>query len=163
VLLPCLVATPCSAQLGRAAIGFAGGLFGGVHVATGIFVFKARAFGWNMHTPEDILTLRPETAPILVMPVIGALVGYQSSKRLAGAATWGSIGLVGGALVGAGAGHMLWGTSEGRWAAGTIGSAAGLAIGSALGALLTSGGASEEDEHRPAPYLTFSIPVGRRR
>lgn len=159
LLLSGLVPSPCSAQVGRAAIGLAGGLLGGVHVTTGIFVFKSRVFGWNMHTPEDILTLRPETAPIVVMPVIGAFVGYRSSKRLAGAATWGSIGLAGGALVGAGAGHLLWGTSEGRWAAGTIGSAAGLAIGSALGALLTSGGASDEDDRRPAPYLTFSIPV----
>lgn len=161
LLLTCLAPAPGSAQVGRAAIGLAGGLFGGVHVVTGIFVFKSRVFGWNMHTPEDILTIRPETVPIVVMPVVGAFVGYQSSRRLAGAATWGSIGLAGGALLGAGTGHLLWGTSEGRWAAGTIGSAAGLAIGSALGALLTSGGGSDDEEQRPAPYLTFSIPVGR--
>ena len=150
---------PASAQATSAALGLVGGLVGGVHVSTGIFVFKARAYGFNLHTAEDILTVRPETLPILVMPLAGGILGYRSSTRLAGAATWSAVGLAGGAITGAVLGHFIGGTSEWRWAGGTVGSAAGLVLGGVLGALFTSG--DSNDERTPATVLlpVLSIPL----
>jgi hypothetical protein len=149
------------AQLLSTTLGFAGGLIGGVHVTTGIFVFKSRVIGWNMHTAEDVLSIQGETLPVLIGPVAGALLGYYSPDRLGDAATWGGVGLLGGAIIGAGVGHVVWGHTEGRWSGGTVGSAAGLAIGAVLGALLS--GSGEPDENREAtaaPMLMFSIPIG---
>lgn len=162
--LSILPAQPAQAQVGRAALGLIGGLAAGVHITTGVFVVRSRVFGHDMHSTEDLVTIRPETLPIVVLPVAGALVGYQSSTRLAGAATWGGFGLVAGAAAGAGLGHLLSGTSGGRWAGGTIGSAAGLALGVMLGAALSS---DDEDVNGGAigvaRYVGISIPFGRGR
>jgi MFS family permease len=159
--LTTLTPRPAQAQVGRAALGLIGGLAAGVHVTTGVFVLRSRVFGHDMHSTEDIVTVRPETMPIIAMPVAFALVGYRSSSRLAGAATWGGLGFVAGAAVGAGLGHILSGTSGGRWAGGTIGSAAGLALGAVLGAALLP------DEDDPGDgfvagrrYVGISIPFG---
>lgn len=159
--LSSLLPRPVEAQVGRAALGLIGGLGAGIHVTTGIFVLRSRVFGHDMHSTEDVVTLRPETVPIIAMPVAFGIVGYRSSSRLAGAATWGGLGLVAGAAVGAGVGHLLSGTSGGRWAGGTIGSAAGLALGAILGAAVLADDDGPDDAAiAPRRYVGISIPFG---
>jgi hypothetical protein len=159
--LSILPARPAQAQVGRAALGLVGGLAAGVHVTTGVFVARSRIFRHDVHSTEDLVSLRPETVPIVVLPLAGALVGYRSSSRLAGAATWGGFGLVAGAAVGAGLGHFLSGTSGARWAGGTIGSAAGLALGAMLGAaLLPDDDGPAEGAVAGRRYVGISIPLG---
>jgi MFS family permease len=156
-----LAPEPAHAQAGRAALGLAGGLAAGVHVTTGLFVARSRIFRHDVHSTEDLISLRPETVPIIVMPLAGALVGYRSSSRLAGAATWGGFGLVAGAAFGAGLGHFLSGTSGARWAGGTIGSAAGLALGAILGAaILPRDDDPAEGAIAGRRYVAISIPLG---
>lgn len=153
-----------SAQLLPATLGFTGGLIGGAYVTTGAYVFKSRATGWVLHSPADLLSPRLEALPVVIGPVAGAILGYRDRRRLAAAMTWGGVGLVSGAFVGAGFGQLIWNDSEGRWAGGTIGSAAGLAIGVIVGALThrdeEEAGAGQGGAR--APYVTFSIPLGGR-
>lgn len=142
-------------------LGFIGGAVAGAHISIGAYILRSRLTGWNFHAVEEIVSPRLETMPIIVAPVAGAVLGAASSERLGAAATWGGIGLVSGALIGASIGHQIWGDSPGRWAGGTIGSAAGMLIGSVLGAALLSSDSDEEAGVAARPrYLTFSIPVG---
>ncbi len=151
-----------TAQELASALGFAGGLFAGAYMTTGAYVLKSRATGWVLHSASDLVAPRPEALPLVVMPIAGAVLGYRSPEKLSAAATWGTVGLVGGGLAGAAMGELVWGNSEGRWAGGTIGSALGLAVGAIAGAI---GGGSDEEERpagQAASYLTFSIPIGGR-
>lgn len=153
-----------SAQLLPATLGFAGGLIGGAYVTTGAYVLKSRATGWVLHTPAELLSARLEALPVVIGPVSGAILGYRDRRRLAAAMTWGGVGLVSGAFIGAGFGQLIWNDSEGRWAGGTIGSAAGLAIGVIVGALThrNQDEAGDGGGGARAPFVTFSIPLGGR-
>jgi hypothetical protein len=152
-----------SAQVLPATLGLVGGFVGGTYITAGVYVFKSRATGWTLHGTEDVLSIRPELLPLAVMPIAGAWLGYQSPKKLAAAGTWGGVGLLAGAAIGAGFGQLIWGTNEGRWAGGTIASAAGLAIGAIIGAL-TYRESSDENPRSAAsaPFVTFTIPLGGR-
>lgn len=142
-------------------LGFIGGAVAGAHISIGAYILRSRLTGWNFHAVEDIARPRLETMPIILAPISGAVLGAASSERLGAAATWGGVGLVSGALIGATIGHQIWGDSPGRWAGGTIGSAAGLLLGSVLGASLMSSDSDGEANAAARPrYLTFSIPVG---
>lgn len=152
----CIAPQRAHAQALSAGLGFAGGLLGGAYVTTGTYVLKSRATGWTLHSVSDIIAPRLEALPLVVMPIAGAVIGYQSKETLADVGTWGGVGLVGGAIVGVGFGQLIWGGSEGRWAGGTIGSAAGLAIGAVLGALASSTDESAPQE-TPAFRLSFSL------
>lgn len=155
------VGRPAEAQFTSASLGFVGGLVAGAHTATGIYVLKSRLTGWNFHAVDDIVSPRLETMPIVILPIAGAVLGASSSTKLGAAATWGGVGIVSGAAIGATVGHLLWGDTQGRWAGGTIGSAAGLLIGSILGGALKSDGSDDEAEAGARPrYITFSIPLG---
>jgi hypothetical protein len=150
-----------SAQLASTAVGFVGGLVTGAHITTGIYVFRTRATGWELHAIEDMISANVSALPIVIFPIAGAVVGNRSSTRLAAAATWGGAGLVGGAVVGTVIGHLVWGDSQGRWAGGTMGSATGLALGVILGAALKrSASDGGEQEGIAAPLVTISLPLG---
>jgi hypothetical protein len=151
---------PARAQEFTTALGLGGGLLAGASVTTGLYVLRSRATGWVLQSPTDLLAARPEAMPIVVAPIVGAVLGYRSPDRLSAAAAWGGVGFVSGGAIGVGIGHLIWGNSEGRWAGGTIGSALGLAVGAIAGAV---GRADEEVEVPAASYLSFSIPLGGRR
>jgi hypothetical protein len=151
---------PARAQELTTALGLGGGLLAGAYVTTGLYVLRSRTTGWVLHSPSELLAARPEAVPVVVAPIVGAVLGYQSPHRLSAAAAWGGVGFVSGGAIGVGIGHLIWGNSEGRWAGGTIGSALGLAVGAIAGAVDR---ADDEVEAPAASYLSFSIPLGGRR
>jgi hypothetical protein len=153
-----------ASQVVSTAVGFAGGLVAGAHVTTGVYVFRARATGWELHAIEDMLSPNVETLPLVLFPVAGAILGNRSSSKLGAAATWGGAGVLGGAIVGTVIGHLIWGDSQGRWAGGTMGSATGLAVGAILGAALKrSDSGNGEQDGAAASLFTISLPLGTSR
>jgi hypothetical protein len=150
-----------SSQAVSTAVGFAGGLVAGAHVTTGIYVFRSRATGWELHAIEDMLSPNIETLPLVVFPIAGAILGNRSPTKLGAAATWGGAGVLGGAVLGTIIGHLIWGDSQGRWAGGTMGSATGLAVGAILGAALKRTDTTTADGDAAAASLfTISLPLG---
>ncbi|NNF26286.1 MAG: hypothetical protein HKN73_03565, partial [Gemmatimonadetes bacterium] len=141
---PALEGRRIEAQVLPAVVGGVGGLLAGAYVTTGVFVLKSRATGWVMHSVETLIEPAPELLPLVAGPVAGALLGARSSGRLEAGAAWAGIGLASGAGLGALAGHLIWNSVEGRWAGGIIGSAAGLLVGSVVGA-------ATHDEGGPEP------------
>ena len=161
VVLVFLVPRQASGQVVSSSLGFLGGVVAGTHMSMGAYVLKSRLTGWNFHSVDEILSPQFETLPIIIAPIAGVVLGASSPGKLGAAATWGGVGLVSGAAVGATVGHFIWGDTQGRWAGGTIGSAAGLLIGSVLGAALKSDGSDDEAESAARPlFITVSIPVG---
>lgn len=139
-----------------AALGAGGGFVVGTYSMMAIYVTKAR-FGHFLFSLDEVLAIRPEILPVVAGPIAGAWVGAESSTALGRAVGWGSLGFVGGAAIGAGAGHLIWGTPEGRWAGGIIGSAIGLLSGVVLG----GADALAEDDTGPSTTLfEFTIPMG---
>lgn len=150
---------PASAQVLSASLGFTGGLIGGAYITTAVYVLRSRTGGYILNSPHELISARPEGLPLVIAPVAGAVLGYRDADRLKAAGTWGAVGLVGGAAVGAGIGTLIWGDSEGRWAGGTIGSALGLIIGAVAGAAAEQG-EPEDATSAAARWLTVSIPIG---
>lgn len=145
-----------AAQVGSGVAGAAGGLVAGGYTMAAIYVAEAR-FGRFLHSYDEMLALRPEILPVVAGAFAGGWLGAESSTALGRAAGWGGIGLVGGAALGAGVGHLVWRSSEGRWAGGIIGSAVGLVTGAILGA---ADGLDERAEGRPVALFSFSLPLG---
>lgn len=161
ILLVCLVPRQANGQFVSSSLGFLGGVVAGTHMSMGAYVLKSRLTGWNFHSVDEILSPQFETLPVIIAPIAGAVLGASSPGKLSAAATWGGVGLVSGAAAGATVGHFIWGDTQGRWAGGTIGSAAGLLIGSVLGAAMKSDGSDDEAASAARPrFITFSIPVG---
>jgi hypothetical protein len=133
--LTLLAPRPTAAQTQALAVagGAVGGVVVGLYTTMSIYVAKARA-GSYLFSVDEFLEPRIESVPLFLGPAAGAFVGYQSAAALGGAALWAGFGFAGGAALGAGAGELLWGTAEGRWAGAIIGSAAGLLLGATLGA-----------------------------
>ncbi len=137
-------------------LGAGGGFVVGTYSMLAIYVTKAR-FGHFLFSFDEVLQIRPEILPLVAGPIAGAWVGVESSTALGRSVGWGSLGFLGGGAIGVGAGHLIWGTSEGRWAGGIIGSAIGLLGGVVLGAK------DAFDEGEPGPTTTlfeFTIPLG---
>jgi hypothetical protein len=144
------------AQVGPALLGAAGGLLVGGYTTVTIYVTKAR-FGRYLFSTDELLSLRPETLPVLVGPVAGAWVGAESSTALGRSAAWGALGLAGGAALGGLTGRLLSDADEAPWAGAVIGGGVGLLTGAILGAI----DGLDDDPGGGAPVnLTFSLPLG---
>lgn len=148
---------PAAGQLGSALVGATGGLTAGIYTTTAIYVTEAR-FGRYIYSPEDVLTINPRVIPLVAGPVAGAWLGAKSGRALETAALWGGVGFLGGAALGVGTGHLVWRTSEGRWAGAVIGSALGFLAGAVLGG--REGLRDDEREDVGGATFTVSIPVG---
>jgi hypothetical protein len=146
-----------SGQVGSALLGAAGGLVVGGYTTIAIYVTKAR-FGRYVFSPDELLSLQPEIAPVLVLPVAGAAVGAESTTALGRSAGWGALGFAAGAVVGGLAGRLVSDTDEAPWAGAIIGSGAGLLLGAILGAI---DGLDESGGSAPVA-LSWSLPVGGR-
>lgn len=147
---------PASAQVVPTIVGTAGGLAAGVYTTVAVYVTKAR-FGSYLFSVDDLVSIRLETVPVAALPVAGAWLGQQSGEAVWDAALWGGVGFLGGAVAGAGAGELIWGTEEGRWAGAIIGSALGMLTGATLGAR----GALDDSRSDPAPVtFSFTLPLG---
>lgn len=145
-------------QVGSAFVGATGGLAAGLYTTTAIYVTEAR-FGHYIYSPDEVLTLNPRLLPMVVGTVAGGWLGAESGHALGRAGLWGGVGLLGGATLGLGVGHLVWDTSEGRWAGAVMGSALGLLAGAVLGG---REGLDDDDGGGDAAAMTFavSIPVG---
>lgn len=142
-------------QAGAAVLGGVGGLVVGGYTTVAIYVTKAR-FGRYLFSPDEFLALRPETLPVIVTPVAGALLGLESSVALGRSAGWGALGFITGAAVGGLTGKLLSDSEEGPWAGAVIGSGAGLLVGVVLGAI-----DGLDDDGAAAPLaFSWSIPWG---
>ncbi len=158
LLLPGAASPPGAAgQTVPAIAGAAGGFVAGTYVTTAVYVTKAR-FGRFLFSLDDALTFTPELLPMVAGPVAGGWLGAESKVALGRAVGWGAVGFFGGAALGLGAGHLLWGDVEGRWAGAIIGSAAGMLTGVVLGAL--DGLDDEGGEPAVVPVLSVRIPLG---
>ena len=154
VACPRPVAAQSTIALGTA--GLATGAFTGIYATTAIYVAKART-GRFLFSVDEFVSLRPETWPIIVAPIAGAVVGLHSGRALGGAVTWGGWGFVLGAVVGGATGQLAWPGEEGRWAGAIMGSATGLLVGFALGARARW---DDEDAGGAQGFgAQFSIPV----
>ena len=145
-----------AAQAASGVAGATGGLVAGGYTMVAIYVAEARS-GRFVHSYDEMLRLRPEILPVIAGAVAGGWLGAESSTALARSAGWGGIGLVGGAALGAGVGHLIWRSSEGRWAGGVIGSAVGLVTGAILGA---ADGLDDRDGGQPVTLFSLSLPLG---
>lgn len=125
--------TRASAQAIPTTLGIAGGFVAGTYTMAAVYVLKAR-FGRYLFSLDDALTITPEMLPVVAGPIAGGWLGAESKVALGRAAGWGALGFLGGAALGVGAGHLIWGGEEGRWAGAIIGSATGLVVGAILGA-----------------------------
>lgn len=144
-----------SSQVAPVAIGTGAGLVVGTYTTTAIYVLKAR-FGSYLFSLGDAVAFRPEVLPVLITPAAGAWLGSRSTKALERAGLWGGLGFAGGAALGAVAGEVLWKDTEGRWAGAIVGSAAGLLVGVALGAV----DGLDETPGEPIPVLSIRVPLG---
>lgn len=145
------------AQVGPALLGAAGGLVVGGYTTVAIYVTKAR-FGRYLFSPDELVALRPEILPVVVLPVAGAVLGAESTTALGRSAGWGAIGFAAGGVVGGLTGRLVSDTDEAPWAGAIIGSSAGLLAGAILGAI-----DGLDDSGGGAPVaLSWSVPVGGR-
>lgn len=149
---------PAAGQIGPAIAGTAGGLAAGLYTTTAIYVTEAR-FGHYIFSVDDVVSPNLRLLPMVVGPVAGGWVGAESGHALGRAGLWGGLGFLGGAALGAGTGHLVWETSEGRWAGAIIGSALGLLTGAVLGG---RDGLRDDDAGPAGGSVTFalSIPMG---
>ena len=146
---------PVASQADRVASAIGGvavGAVAGVYVTTGIYVMKAR-FDSYIFSLHDLVRVRLETLPLVLMPVGLGTLGAVEPGRLWNGALWGLIGFVGGAGLGAGLGHALGDSSEATWAGGIIGSAFGTLIGLTAGALMHGGGSGSSGA------VTVTVPI----
>lgn len=151
--------TPAAGQVGTAIVGATGGLAAGLYTTTAIYVTEAR-FGRYIFSVDDVLRVNLRLLPMVVEPALGGWLGAKSGRALGRAALWGGVSFFGGAAVGAGAGHLIWRTSEGRWAGAIIGSALGLIAGATVGG---RSGLRDAENGEEAGRATFSIsiPIGK--
>lgn len=146
-------------QVGSALVGATGGLAAGLYTTTAIYVTEAR-FGHYIYSPDEVLTLNPRLLPVVAGTVAGGWLGAESGHALGRAGLWGGVGLLGGATLGLGVGHLVWDTSEGRWAGAVMGSALGLLAGAVLGGREGLGDDDDDDDGAAAMTFAVSIPVG---
>jgi hypothetical protein len=128
-------------------------------LTTGTVVLEAR-MGRYIFSLDELIAIRPETLPVLVMPVVGAVAGARSSATLRRAAVGGVLGLAGGVALGSIVGSQIWPTPEGPWAGGIIGGAAGMLAGAIL--YTTLGSSDSSSDGGQALTLSLRLPWGRR-
>jgi hypothetical protein len=155
--LTTLPGSRATAQVLPAAAGLVGGFVAGTMVTTGTVVLEAR-LGRYIYGMGDFLSVRPELLPIVVGPVAGVVLGATKPETLKRVGRGAAIGLVGGAVVGAGVGQLLWQSEDGRWAGGIIGAATGIVAGSIVGAVTKS--RSDEAQSVPLASLSLRLPWG---
>jgi hypothetical protein len=151
ILLP----RPAQAQEWLAgAVGGALGMGAGGYVSLGIVTLQARR-GSYLYGIDDFLGW--QSTPVIAGTLTGVVLGLWDQRRLRHT-VYGSIGGAAvGTVVGAFVGKHKWPPPEGVWAGGVIGGAAGILVGSAVGALwpVDSGG-----EAQPVS-LSIQLPLGR--
>jgi hypothetical protein len=152
---------PAAGQIGSAILGATGGLAAGLYTTSAIYVTEAR-FGRYIFSVDEVVSVNVRFLPMVVEPVLGAWLGARSGRALARAGLWGGVSFIGGAAVGAGAGHLIWRTSEGRWAGAIIGSALGFLTGATLGGRSGLRDAERRGDARPVTF-SISFPIGRSR
>jgi hypothetical protein len=144
------------AQVLPAAAGAVGGFFAGTFVTTGVVVLEAR-LGRYIYGLDELVAVRPEVLPIVIFPVVGAVVGATSPHTLRRAGFGALVGTAGGAVIGTGLGQLIWSTSEGRWAGGIIGGATGMLA----GAIIYASSGRNKGDGDPVPIAAVSIKLPR--
>jgi hypothetical protein len=146
------------AQVLPAAAGATGGFLAGTFVTMGIVVVEAR-MGHYMYGLDDLVGLRPEIIPILVLPVAGAWIGAKSPETLRRAGLGALIGVASGAAIGTGVGALVGSSPEENWSGGIIGGAVGLLAGSVI--MATRSPRSDNGNSVPLASMSIKVPWGR--
>lgn len=149
---------PAPAQIGRAALGGALGVLGGVGTTVGVVVARARFQHEYLETAEDLIHW--QSTPMIAGPAAGVVFGLAGDGAFRGSVEGSISGLVAGSVVGAGVGWLLSTQQEAPWAGGVIGGGFGLAAGGLVGGLL--GWADDDTPEMDLPELlrfSVSIPV----
>lgn len=120
-----------------------GGAVAGFALTLAILVLRARS-GHYIFAMHDLVALRLDTLPIAIFMVVGFIMGVLHPRGLDRAIGWGLLAMLGGILIGAPAGRLVWGPGEGTWS--------GAVILGALG-LLCGGIVSFRRRTRPQPRL----------
>lgn len=139
-----------------AAIGGAIGMGAGGYVALGIVALKAR-HGQYLFGLDDVLGW--ESGAVLAGTGTGVALGLWDQERLRHAVYGAMGGALLGTVVGVLVGRERWDPPEGKWAGGVIGGAAGILVGTGIGALWPPdpGG----DGGGAVIPVTVRIPLGR--
>lgn len=138
------------------AIGAAVGIAGGAGVTLGIVVARARWQRVYLDSADDLIHW--QSAPMIIAPALGITFGLAGEDALLGSIAGSTMGLVGGAAVGAGLGWLISNEQEWPWAGGVIGGALGMSLGGILNGL--SAWSRDDDPNLPFPKeLRFNISV----
>jgi hypothetical protein len=151
--------SPAAAQPLPILAGVVGGAAAGGWTTIGMFITRAR-MGSYVFDAHDITQIRLETAPVLIFPVLGGLIGASSTPRLKAVGAGAALGAAGGAVLGIGIGTWVGDSSEARWAGGIIGSAVGMLVGGTIGGTRST---SDGGPTSPGPgggSFSVSIPLG---
>jgi len=150
---------PAAAQTLPILAGVAGGAAAGGWTTIGMFIARART-GSFVFDAHDITQIRLETAPVLLFPVAGGLIGAQSPDRLRAVGAGAGLGAVGGAVVGIGIGAWVGDSPEAKWAGGIIGSAVGIVVGGVIGSTRSISDGGPASTGPEGSSFSISIPVG---
>lgn len=126
-----------------AVVGGAGGLVAGGIVSVGIWTAEARFADDYLYAARDAVGW--EAMPVLIGAVGGTVLGLEDQDRLRRTGIGAGAGLLLGVGIGAAIGSRAWPGSEGHWAGGVIGGAAGVLVGSVVGVLWSAGGGGETE------------------
>lgn len=117
-------------QTGRAVIGCAVGVVGGVVLTLATVVARARFQREYLASADDLIHW--QSFPMIAVPAAGVIFGLAGAEALKASIAGCVAGLVIGMAVGAGLGWIFTDDPEGPWAAGVIGAGMGLTIGGLL-------------------------------
>jgi len=149
-------ATPprATAQVERVVVGGAAGVAGGAVVTFSGIVARAR---WQQHyitSVEDLIDWH--SVPMIAAPAAGAIFGLAGEKTHKASIVGSTAGMVAGALIGTGLGHLRAADPEAPWAYAIVGAGIGLS----LGGLAAGFVAWRNDENAQLDYpefLRFSV------
>jgi hypothetical protein len=157
LLLTALLAAaplPAAAQMERVALGGAIGVAGGAVVTFSGIVARAR---WQEHyiaSVEDLIDWH--SVPMIAAPAAGAIFGLAGEKAHKASIVGSTGGMLAGALIGTGLGHLVADDPEAPWAYAIVGAGVGLSIGGLAAGFIAW--RNDEDPLIDLPkFLRFSV------
>lgn len=143
-------------ELGRAALGGAVGVAGGVGVTIAIIVARARLANEYIHEAGDLVHW--QSAPMIAGPTTGVAFGLMGEDELRGSVIGAVSGLVVGTALGAGGAWLSTDDTSWHWAAAAMGGGAGIALGALVGGLIAWSQGPDDRGDTPA-LIGVRIPL----
>lgn len=143
-----------AAQVERVVLGSAIGAAGGAVVTFAAIVARARWQHEYITSVEDLIDWY--SVPMLAAPAAGALFGLAGEKAHEASIVGSTGGMVAGALIGTGLGHLLADDPEAPWVGAIVGAGIGLSVGGLAAGFIAWH--NDEDALLDYPeFLRFSV------